>query len=140
MSVATKDDATLRTLRLTNTILGEMIKGSRLEDLLDVIHREMRDIVPLDRIAITLKTGQGDELMVAALRTEGAVHLPIGYILSAGDPRLRQVVKLGETCLIDDLDQFLVSHPESDSTRRLVLEGMRSNLAVPLRMEGQIIG
>ena len=117
-----------------------MAKGSRIDDILDVIFRELKESIPFDRIAIAMIDRERDELTVTALKTEGEIHLPVGHLHPVGDMRLQQVVRQGETMFIDDLQEFLRSHPESDSTRRLVLEGMRSNLAIPLRIGEEIIG
>jgi formate hydrogenlyase transcriptional activator len=127
-------------LRLTNTILYEMSKGSRIDDILDVIYRELKSIVPFDRVAIAMVDRERQELIVTALKTEGEVHLPVGHLQPVGDMRLQAVVGLGETMLIPDLTEFQVEHPDSDSTGRLVREGMRSNCAVPLKIGDEIIG
>ncbi|HTF58149.1 MAG TPA: GAF domain-containing protein, partial [Planctomycetota bacterium] len=127
-------------LRLTNSIISEMSKGSRIDDILDVIYRELKERVPFDRIAIAMIDRDRQELTVTALKTEGEVHLPVGHLQPVGDMRLQAVVGQGETKLIGDLHEFLREHPESDSTRRLIREGMRSNLAIPLRIGDEIIG
>jgi formate hydrogenlyase transcriptional activator len=137
MESATRDD---QRLRLTNTILYEMSKGSRIDDILDVIYRELKGIVPFDRIAIAMVDRVKQELTVTALKTEGEVHLPVGHLQPVGDMRLQAVVGQGEAMLIPDLPQFLKEHPDSDSTHRLVREGMRSNCAVPLKIGDEIIG
>jgi formate hydrogenlyase transcriptional activator len=127
-------------LRITTTILYEMSKGSRIDDILDVIYRELKEIIPFDRIAIAMVDRQKQELTVTALKTEGEVHLPVGHLQPIGDMRLQAVVGQGETMLVPDLREFLKEHPDSDSTRRLVMEGMRSNCAVPLKIGDEIIG
>jgi len=127
-------------LRLTNSIISEMSKGSRIDDILDVIYRELKERVPFDRIAIAMIDRERQELTVTALKTEGEVHLPVGHLQPVGDMRLQAVVGQGEMKLIGDLQEFLKEHPESDSTRRLIREGMLSNLAIPLRIGDDIIG
>ena len=127
-------------LRLTNTILSEMSKGSSIDDILDVIYREFKQVIPFDRIAIAMVDRERQELTVTALKTEGEVHLPVGHLQPVGDMRLQAVVGQGETILIPDLRDFVKEHPESDSTHRLIREGMRSNCAVPLKIGDEIIG
>src|SRR5688572_16363630 len=134
------DDREYQRLRLTNTILSEMSKGSRVDDVLEVIYRELKGIIPFDRIAIAMVDREKQELVVTALKTQGEIHLPVGHLQPVGDMRLQAVVGQGETMLIPDLREFLKEHPDSDSTRRLVKEGMRSNCAVPLRIGSEIIG
>src|SRR5689334_16880057 len=97
-------------LRLTNTILYEMSKGSRVDDILDVIYRELRQVLPFDRIAIAMVDREKQELTVTALKTEGEVHLPVGHLQPVGDMRLQAVVGQGETMLIHDLREFLKEH------------------------------
>ena len=130
----------IQRLRLTTTILHEMSKGSRVDDILDVIYRELKEIIQFDRIAIAMVDRHKQELTVTALKTEGEVHLPVGHLQPVGDMRLQAVVSQGETMLIPDLREFMKEHPDSDSTRRLVKEGMRSNCAVPLKIADEVIG
>jgi diguanylate cyclase (GGDEF)-like protein len=42
--------------------------------------------------------------------------------------------------VIDDLERYLAEHPESDATRRIVKEGMRSSLTCPLTALGRTVG
>src|SRR5688572_30870333 len=133
-------DREYQRLKLTNTILSEMSKGRRVDDVLEVIYRELKEIIPFDRIAIAMVDRDRQELTVTALKTEGEVHLPVGHLQPVGDMRLQAVVAQGETMLVPDLREFLKEHPESDSTRRLVMEGMRSNCAVPLKIGDEVIG
>src|SRR5262245_6654041 len=117
-----------------------MSKGSRIDDILDVIYRELKGIIPFDRIAIAMVDREKKELTVTALKTAGDVHLPVGHLQPVGDMRLQAVVAHGETMFIPDLVEFSKEHPDSDSTRRLVKAGMLSNCAVPLKIGDEIIG
>ena len=46
----------------------------------------------------------------------------------------------GQPRIIGNLDLYLEAHPRSRSTKRLVQEGVRSNLTCPLSVEGRVVG
>ncbi|MBI4563163.1 MAG: sigma 54-interacting transcriptional regulator [Planctomycetes bacterium] len=131
---------TIRRLQLINTIVTEMCKGSRIEDIVEVVHRELREMIAFDRIGIAMIDRDRDDLDVTVLKTQGEVHLPIGHLNPTGDPRLQSVIWRGESFICGDLKKFLERHPESDSARRLTLEGMHSNMALPLVVGTEVLG
>jgi signal transduction histidine kinase len=53
---------------------------------------------------------------------------------------LSAVLETGLPRIIGDLEQYLIEHPRSRSTRLLVAEGVRSNLTCPLSVEGRVVG
>jgi diguanylate cyclase (GGDEF)-like protein len=64
----------------------------------------------------------------------------VGYQAPITAGSLKAVMDRGEPRVIDDLQQYLAKHPDSDATRRIVREGMRSSLTCPLTALGRTVG
>ena len=61
-------------------------------------------------------------------RTEATdVHLRAGYAARLEGSSLEKILQTGPPRILNDLAQYLELHPDSDSTDRIVAEGMRSS-------------
>jgi len=132
-----------RTAELTR--LGELAetinRAIRLDDILDHVYDTMHDRVPYDRIGLALLDDDGK--MVRAAWSRGrSVEVGIGpnYSWPLEGSSLARVLDSGEPRIIADLREYLTEHPESESTRRILKEGIRSNIVLPLQIPGQPVG
>jgi diguanylate cyclase (GGDEF)-like protein len=66
--------------------------------------------------------------------------LRAGYAATLGGSSLEKIIKTGQPRILNDLEDYLEKHPESDSTRKIVAEGMRSSLTCPLIALGKPFG
>ncbi len=115
--------------------------GTSLEEVLDHVYESLRTVIPYDRVGLALL--DDDRLVLRALwsRSE-AQHVEIGkgYEAPIVSSSLKKVLESGKARILDDLEAYLAAHPESESTRRIVSEGIRSSLTLPLRSEGKAVG
>lgn len=115
--------------------------GLMLEDVLNYIYDSCRTIIPYQRIGLALLDETGQNLYARWARAEyGDVQLSTGYKASLERSSLKRVIESGEPRIINDLEAHLAAHPESDSTRRILSEGIRSSLTCPLLAMNKPIG
>ena len=111
------------------------------EEVLDHVYSSFRATIPYERIGFAVFDEEQDVVRAEWSRSENPTPgLPVGYRSGIDSTSLRQVMETGEPRVIDDLEQYLAEHPESDSTERIVREGMRSSLTCPLTAMGRTVG
>ena len=116
-------------------------EGLLLEDVLDQVYESFFSLIPYDRIGFALLEKDKNVVRAHWARSEAAeIELPIGYSAALTGSSLEQVVTSRRPRILGDLEAYLREHPQSDSTRRIVAEGMRSSLTCPLLIKGQPVG
>ncbi|MCL5269446.1 MAG: GAF domain-containing sensor histidine kinase [bacterium] len=115
--------------------------GLRLDDVLDYVYDSFRTIIPYDRIGCALIEESGTIVRARWSRSEAPErHLTDDYAAPLAQTSLRFVIQTGQPRIINDLPAYLLAHPDSESTRRLLAEGLRSNLTCPLVAMGKPVG
>ena len=111
------------------------------EDVLDHVYSSFRATIPYERIGFALYDEAEGVVRAAWARSENPTPgLPVGYRISIEKTSLKAVMERGEPRVIDDLEQYLLEHPDSDSSERIVREGMRASLTCPLTAMGRTVG
>jgi diguanylate cyclase (GGDEF)-like protein len=126
------------------TTLGRVTEkvnsGMTLDEVLGFVYDSFQPLIPYDRIGVAL-IENGNVVRARWARTAASeIHLGLGYAASLEGSSLQQVISAGEPRILDDLEAYLADHPQSDSTRCIVREGMRSSLTGPLIARGRPIG
>jgi diguanylate cyclase (GGDEF)-like protein len=126
------------------TTLGRVTErvnsGMTLDEVLGFVYDSFRPLIPYDRIGVAL-IEDGDVVRARWARSAASeIHLGQGYAAPLEGSSLQQVMSSGEPRILDDLEAYLADHPQSDSTRCIVREGMRSSLTGPLIARGRPIG
>ena len=109
--------------------------------MLDQVYESFFSLIPYDRIGFALLEKDRNVVRAHWARSEAAeIELPIGYSAGLAGSSLEQVVTTRRPRILGDLEAYLREHPQSDSTRKIVAEGMRSSLTCPLLIKGQPVG
>jgi diguanylate cyclase (GGDEF)-like protein len=126
------------------TTLGRVTEkvnsGMTLDEVLGFVYDSFQPLIPYDRIGVAL-IEDADVVRARWARTAASeIHLGLGYSAPLEGSSLQRVISAGEPRILDDLETYLADHPQSDSTRCIVREGMRSSLTGPLIARGRPIG
>ena len=116
--------------------------GRSLDEVMEVVWQETADILPRDRIGLSFIEADGARVVVRWFKADyKSVELGNGYAAGlAGSSLLELLRGGGKARVIRDLAEHLARRPESDSTMRLVREGVRSNLTLPLVVQDRPVG
>ncbi|HEY6221021.1 MAG TPA: GAF domain-containing protein, partial [Candidatus Eisenbacteria bacterium] len=122
--------------------LGEKVNGGLLlEEVLDQVFDAFRSIVPYDRIGCSMLEDQGRTVRAVWARSLGpAPRLGVGYSAPLAGSSLARIIETGRPRIINDLERYLREHPESESTRLVVSDGVHSSLTCPLVALGKPVG
>ncbi len=115
--------------------------GLILEEVLDFVFDSFGPIIPYDRIGLALLDQGGRQVRARWARSNAsALKIEQGYAAPMKGSSLARILETGKPRILNDLEAYLREHPQSDSTRRVVEEGMRSSLTCPLIARGRPVG
>lgn len=122
--------------------IAEAVSSSlKLEEMVDHAYESFRSLLPYDRIGLALVVDGGRVVRSVAVRSNARkIFIPPGYFAPLKGSSLAKILKTGKPRIISDLQKYLSEHPRSDSSRRIVAEGMRSSLTYPLIASGKPVG
>jgi len=125
-------------------LTAEINEGLFVEEVLDHVFDTFSNLVPYTRIGFSLLEDhkvQGRIIRTDWLRSEsGNIRIHKNYSQPLIQTTLGGLIESGKPRILNDLEEYLRTRPKSDSTRRLVEEGMRANLTWPLMVKGEAMG
>jgi len=131
----------LREIRMLTEVTEKINSGLVLDEVLNHVFDSFRSIIPYDRIGFSLLEEEGKRVRARWTRSDQPVlRLDVGYSALMSESSLEEVIRTGQPRILNDLETYLRKHPRSDSTKRIVEEGMRSSLTCPLIALGKPIG
>ena len=123
------------------TISQRVNEGLLVDEVLDHVYENFFSLIPYDRIGLALLEEGRAVVRAHWARSEAEeIQLPLGYSARLAGSSLEDIIRTGRPRILNDLEDYLEKHPDSDSTRRIVAEGMRSSLTCPLVVKGQAVG
>lgn len=127
-------------LELLNEITQRINLGTSLDEVFDLIYGRLQEFLPYNRIAVAVTDEKKERLSIISVKSDGALVLRKGYTGVIAGSSLEALIREGKIRIINDLQEYLLKKPSSDSTRLIVKEGMKASLTLPLLVQGQPIG
>jgi len=137
-------ESRFRELQALTLVTEKINSGLLLDDVLNHVYDAFDPLLPFDRIGFSLleENDQGEVIARARwFRPQRAnTQLGAGYSAPLRGSSLERVVNTGRPRILNDLEAYLAEHPNSESTRLIVAEGVRASLTCPLVALGKPVG
>jgi signal transduction histidine kinase len=114
--------------------------GFTLEDILDNLYTDFREIIPYNRIGLALLDDDGQTVCSRWNKSDRPIRLDLNYRAPLAGSSLEEIIATGQPRILNDLEDYLRHKPQSKSTRLIVAEGMRASLTCPLVANGAPLG
>ncbi len=112
-----------------------------LDDVLARLFENFRGLIPYNRVGFALLEDGGRILRERWAHSDtGALQSEPGYEAPVEGSTLAGLLQTEEPRVVNDLEGYLASNPESDATQRILGEGMRSGMTCPLVAMGRPVG
>ncbi len=121
--------------------LNEQIYGMHdLDEVLRYIFDNFRQIVDYSRIAFAVVSEVEDRVVAQNAISDGVMVLEKNYEEKLSGTSIGQLLYSNELRIIGDLEDYLMENPGSSSTTKIVAEGMKSSLTIPLVVDHKPVG
>ncbi len=128
-------------VRILSVITQKINTGIVLDDVLNYAFDNFNEFIPYDRIGFSLIEQNGKKVRSRWAKSRACeMVLGKGYSALLEKSSLKKIIETGNPRIINDLEQYLAEHPHSDSTQKILSEGIRSSLTCPLIVLGKPIG
>ena len=120
-------------------ITEDINHGKSFDEIFDLVYENLKRVIQYNRIGIaTLK--DSTILVARKARSDGHIILEDDFEEDIRNSSLKNVIEKGEPRIINDLEDYLKKKPDSLSTQKIVSEGIKSNLTLPLLVKGKPVG
>ena len=120
-------------------ILEQIQLGKTFDEVFENIYTGLQDIMPHNRLGIALIDESSGNLVQCKTKSNREILLDNGFSAKIAGSSLERILNSGDARIIDDFKEILARRP-TNWTRLMVQEGMRSNLTLPLKVQGKPIG
>jgi len=127
-----------QTLDLINTNITSL---QSLEEMIDFLFYETKNIIPCDRIGIAFLEENGTRLrQFYVTASYSPLFVDKNYTAELKGSSLEKIFSSLTPRIINNLEEYLKINPESESTKLLLKEGVRSSMTCPLISNDRPVG
>jgi len=115
--------------------------GLVLEEVLEFVYDAFRAIIPYDRMGFAALEEDGETVRAVWAKSDTVeLQLERGFSAPLRGSSLEDLLRSNRPRIISDLEAYQARHPDSESTRKILKEGIRSSLTCPLVTRGKPVG
>jgi len=130
VSIRIKDklDQSNKLFKITEEING----GINMEDIGNYMFDSFKTLIPYDRIGVSCLDKEDTIVKACWFRSDSLDYrITKDYWAPLEGSSLEKIIQTQEPRIINDLEEYLEQHPNSQSTKLILQEGMKSSLTCP---------
>lgn len=135
-----QNQATELFAKLCREVNRKLSRGDISESILDFIFDSIAVLIPYDRMGIALLEENGMLRLSWVKSRLPVTHLRESYAASMRGSSLQKMIDSRQPRILNNLPEYFAAHPQSESTRLILKDGIRSSLSCPLVANNQAIG
>jgi signal transduction histidine kinase len=139
-NMADRQRARVHEQQLLDRITARINAGLLLDDILGNLYEDFRELIPYNRIGLALLEDEGQTVSSRWNKSDRPTRLNLNYTAPLAESSLQGIIETGQPRILNDLEEYLCNKPQSQSTRLIVAEGIRSSLTCPLIANREPIG
>ncbi|MBN2693636.1 sigma 54-interacting transcriptional regulator [bacterium] len=110
-------------------------------DFFDNLYIKIKDFIPCTRVGIAIILNDSKEIQAIANRSDSEkIFLESGYKVELKNSSLNEIIQSNKARIINDLESYYEKKSNSESTKLILMEGIKSSLTLPLKTGGETIG
>ncbi len=121
-------------------ITNSINSGLLLDDILEMVYKNFRGIIPYNRIGFSLIDPDGETIRAYWAKSDRQLQLIKDFSVKLEETSLQKILKTNQPRILNDLEDYLEKKPTSLATSLVVAEGMKSSLTCPLIVDNAPIG
>ncbi len=121
-------------------IIERINRGQHLEEVLDFIYDEFRDVMPYNRISFASIDYEQELIVARWALSDKPQQIIEGYSRPFSETSLMELARAGRPRIINDLVAYADQRAGSETVQMLVEEELRSSLTCPLVVDGRPVG
>ncbi len=131
----------LEELKTLAEVTKKINAGVLLEDICEQVYSTFKPFIPFNRIGFSLiDETKGNAVAHWAKSESTHIQISKGYHQPLKGSSLEKILTTKQPRIINDLEEYYNNNPQSQSTKDILQEGVRSSLTCPLIAMGKNIG
>jgi formate hydrogenlyase transcriptional activator len=127
-------------LEFLENIFNDISKGNDFDLIFDSIYKNLIKFIPYNRIGVGVLSFNEKEIFAIANMSDSETYLGAGYSIDIDKTSLKEIIDSGNPRIINDLDEYIIKRPDSESTMLILKEGIKSSLTLPLIIDKKVTG
>ncbi|HEY9188280.1 MAG TPA: HAMP domain-containing sensor histidine kinase [Ignavibacteria bacterium] len=128
-------------IKKINNVTLKVNSGFLLDEVLDFLFENFRDLIPYNRIGCSLLDENNEYITARWAKSDAQnIFLKKGYKSKLEGSTLKRIFETQEPRIINDLEEYIKIKPDSESSILVLKEGVRSSLTCPLIVNAKPVG
>ncbi len=127
-------------LKQINEIISMLNSGENTKNIFYTLNQILKKTIPFNRLSLATIDRETNNLSTKLVESDRITYINQGDNFNLSDSSLLDVAKDKNVLNINNLQEYLNIHPESISTQKLINEGMKSSMVLPLIVNNETRG